>query len=62
MIVEIRRHDTYSPSGVYSFADLFSRQVQAYGRPDDVLAVFTASGNSENIFRALASAITQNRP
>ena len=40
----------------YSFADLFARQVQAYGRPDDVLAVFTTTGNSENVFRALAAA------
>ena len=40
----------------YSFADLFARQVQAYGRPQDVLAVFTTSGNSENIFRALVAA------
>src|ERR1700749_3884899 len=34
----------------YSFADLFARQVQAYGKPGDVLVVFTTSGNSENIF------------
>ena len=40
----------------YSFADLFARQVQAYGKPDDVLTVFTTSGNSENIFRALVAA------
>jgi phosphoheptose isomerase len=40
----------------YSFADLFARQVQAYGQPGDALAVFTTSGNSENIFRALVSA------
>jgi phosphoheptose isomerase len=40
----------------YSFADLFARQVQAFGRPDDVLVVFTTSGRSENIFRALAAA------
>jgi D-sedoheptulose 7-phosphate isomerase len=40
----------------YSFADLFARQVQAFGTPDDVLAVFTTSGNSENIFRALVAA------
>jgi phosphoheptose isomerase len=40
----------------YSFADLFARQVQAYGKADDVLAVFTTSGNSENIFRALVVA------
>jgi phosphoheptose isomerase len=40
----------------YSFADLFARQVQAYGRPGDVLAVFTTSGNSENVVRALVAA------
>jgi phosphoheptose isomerase len=40
----------------YSFADLFARQVQAYGTPGDALAVFTTSGNSENIFRALVAA------
>jgi phosphoheptose isomerase len=40
----------------YSFADLFTRQVQAYGRPDDVLVVFTTSGKSENVFRALGAA------
>ena len=40
----------------YSFADLFARQVQAYGRPGDVLVVFTTTGNSENVFRALAAA------
>jgi D-sedoheptulose 7-phosphate isomerase len=40
----------------YSFADLFARQVQAYGIPNDVLVVFTTSGRSENIFRALAAA------
>lgn len=40
----------------YSFADLFARQVQAFGRPGDVLAVFTTSGNSENVLRALVAA------
>jgi phosphoheptose isomerase len=40
----------------YSFADVFARQVQAFGRPEDVLVVFTTSGRSENIFRALAAA------
>jgi phosphoheptose isomerase len=43
----------------YSFADLFARQVQAYGRPDDALAVFTTTGNSENVFRALLAAKDQ---
>ena len=40
----------------YSFADLFARQVQAHGKPGDVLALFTTTGNSENIFRALVAA------
>ncbi len=40
----------------YSFADLFARQVQAYGRPGDVLVVFTTTGNSENVVRALVAA------
>jgi phosphoheptose isomerase len=40
----------------YSIADLFARQVQAFGQPGDVLAVFTTSGNSENVFRALVAA------
>ena len=40
----------------YSFADLFARQVQAYGSPGDVLVVFTTTGNSENVLRALVAA------
>jgi phosphoheptose isomerase len=40
----------------YSFADLFARQVKAYGSPGDVLAAFTTSGASANIVRALTVA------
>jgi phosphoheptose isomerase len=40
----------------YSFADLFARQIQAFGGPGDALAAFTTSGKSENIFRALVAA------
>ena len=40
----------------YAFDDIFARQVQAFGAPGDVLAVFTTSGNSENIVRALNAA------
>jgi len=40
----------------YSFNDLFSRQVQCFGQPGDVLAAFTTSGRSENILRALQAA------
>ncbi len=37
----------------YGFDDIFARQVQSLGQPGDVLIVFTSSGNSENIMRAL---------
>ena len=40
----------------YSFADLFARQVKAFGSAGDVLAAFTTSGASENILRALMAA------
>ncbi len=40
----------------YSFADLFARQVQAFGKPGDVLVVFTTTGKSENVYRALLTA------
>ena len=35
---------------------VFSRQVEALGNPGDVLVVFTTSGNSPNIARAVAAA------
>jgi D-sedoheptulose 7-phosphate isomerase len=40
----------------YSFDDVFSRQVRAFGLPGDVLFAFTTSGNSENVLRALLMA------
>lgn len=40
----------------YAFADLFARQVQAFAQPGDVLTVFTTTGRSENIYRALLAA------
>jgi D-sedoheptulose 7-phosphate isomerase len=41
------------------YAAVFSRQVEALGRPGDVLAVFTTSGNSENILAAVMAAEKQ---
>jgi D-sedoheptulose 7-phosphate isomerase len=35
---------------------IFSRQVIAYGRPDDVLLALSTSGNSHNVIEALAEA------
>lgn len=40
----------------YGFEAVFSRQVEALGRPGDVLALFTTSGNSRNLVRAAEAA------
>lgn len=40
----------------YSFAEMFARQVGAFAQPGDVLVVFTTSGKSENVRRALVKA------
>jgi D-sedoheptulose 7-phosphate isomerase len=39
-----------------SFADIFSRQVIALGKEDDILLGLSTSGNSENIIRACETA------
>jgi D-sedoheptulose 7-phosphate isomerase len=40
----------------YGFDQLFSRQLEAFGRPGDVLVGFTTSGNSANVLSAFAVA------
>jgi D-sedoheptulose 7-phosphate isomerase len=40
----------------YSYAELFARQVKAFGAPGDLLVALTTSGKSENIRRALEQA------
>jgi D-sedoheptulose 7-phosphate isomerase len=40
----------------FAFEDIFARQVEAFGQPGDALLVFTTSGNSPNVLRALAAA------
>ncbi|MDN5335478.1 MAG: D-sedoheptulose 7-phosphate isomerase [Synergistales bacterium] len=40
----------------YCFEDVFARQVEAFGKPGDVLMGISTSGGSENIKRALARA------
>src|SRR5271165_2694969 len=40
----------------YSFAELFARQVKAFGSSGDLLVALTTSGNSENVKRALQQA------
>jgi D-sedoheptulose 7-phosphate isomerase len=39
----------------YSFDDVFSRQVTALARPDDVVVGFTTSGRSPNVVAGLAA-------
>ncbi len=40
----------------YSFENIFARQVEAYGKPGDVLIAISTSGNSKNIINALKTA------
>lgn len=39
----------------YGFAHIFERQVQALGRPGDVILGISTSGRSDNVLRALAA-------
>lgn len=43
----------------YGYEQVFSRMVQAAGKPGDVLIAFSTSGNSPNILKAIESAKTQ---
>jgi D-sedoheptulose 7-phosphate isomerase len=45
-----------SISNDYSFDEIFSKQVRALGKPQDVLLGISTSGNSENVIRAIAAA------
>ena len=40
----------------YAYEQVFARQVRAYGRPKDVLIVFSSSGQSRNVLLALQAA------
>jgi D-sedoheptulose 7-phosphate isomerase len=42
-----------SSANDFGFAGVFERQVQALGRPGDVLIGLSTSGNSENVLRAV---------
>ena len=43
----------------FGFEEIFSRQVEALGNAGDVLVVFTTSGNSVNIIKAIEAAKTR---
>ena len=40
----------------YGYENIFSRQVEALGRPDDILIGISTSGNSVNVHRAMQKA------
>jgi D-inositol-3-phosphate glycosyltransferase len=40
----------------FGFDQVFARQVQAYGKPGDILITFSTSGKSQNIINAIAAA------
>ena len=43
-------------SNDFGYADVFARQVEAFGRPGDVFVAFSTSGASANLVRALKTA------
>ncbi|MEU0597414.1 SIS domain-containing protein [Streptomyces sp. NPDC006393] len=43
-------------SNDYDFDDLFSRQIEAFAGPGDMVLAFTTSGRSENVVRGLKTA------
>lgn len=45
-----------SISNDYAYEEIFSKQVHALGKPQDVLLGISTSGNSENVIRAIAAA------
>ena len=44
----------------YQFADIFSKQIRALGRPGDVVLAFSTSGESNNIVAAIDAAHDQD--
>lgn len=46
----------------YGYADVFARQVGAFGQPGDVFIAFSTSGSSENLIRAAVEAHNRLMP
>ena len=44
----------------YSFKDIFTKQVQAFGQPGDVLLALSTSGNSANVVAATEAALERD--
>lgn len=47
-------------SNDYSFREVFSKQVQAFGQPGDVLLALSTSGNSQNVVAAVEAALERD--
>jgi len=47
-------------SNDYSYETVFSRQIEALGRPGDLLIAISTSGNSGNVINALSAAKAKN--
>jgi len=45
-----------SISNDYAYEEIFSKQIRALGKPQDVLLAISTSGNSENVCRAISAA------
>ena len=45
-----------SISNDYAFEEIFSKQIRALGKPEDILLGISTSGNSENVCRAITAA------
>lgn len=45
-----------SISNDYAYEEIFSKQVRALGKPEDILLGISTSGNSENVCRAITAA------
>lgn len=43
-------------SNDFGFEGIFARQIEALGRPDDVLIAISTSGNSKNVIKAIEAA------
>ncbi len=44
----------------YSFDEVFSRQIEAFANPGDIVIAVSTSGNSENVVKALMEAKNRN--
>ena len=44
----------------YSYKDIFSKQVQAFGQAGDILLAFSTSGNSANVIAAIEVALERD--